>query len=151
MPHEIPTASFDVRWTEIDINWHMRNTAYSEFGTQMRLQYLAERGFPVDRFANEGFGPVIFREETRYYKEFRLGDFATYDYRLAGVSPDGSHFELHHNVTNAKGELAAILRVEGAWLSIASRKLCRPPDDLRELMEALPHTDDFRELKSVAK
>jgi len=151
MPSNAFTASFEVRWTEIDINWHMRNTAYLDFGTHMRIQYLAKNGFPPGRFGELGFGPVIFREETKYYKEFRLGDVATYDYATSGLSTDGSHFEILHRVTNEKGELAAELTIEGGWLDTAKRKLRHPPDELRELIERLPRTDDFRELKSIVR
>lgn len=145
------TADFEVRWADLDVNWHLRNTAYADFGTHTRLRYLLENGFPPSRFQQEGFGPVIFREESRYLKEARLGQRLTLDFQIAGLSDDGDHWEIEHRVSRDDGELAAVLRVEGAWLDLTRRKLRRPPRDLAEALRRLPRTEDFRHLKAVAK
>ncbi|MCP4204821.1 MAG: acyl-CoA thioesterase [bacterium] len=57
--------TFHVRWADLDPNRHMRNTAYLDYATEVRFAYLAENGFPQARFAEDNFGPVIFREEIR--------------------------------------------------------------------------------------
>ena len=145
------TLTLQVRWTDIDINWHMRNTAYSEYGTETRLQYLSSNGFPPSRFQEQGFGPVILREETKYLREVFLGERLSFSFLLAGHSEDGSHFELHHDVRRADGVLAAILRVEGGWMDIVRRKLQRPPEDLLAAMSEVSRTDDFRVLHPLVK
>ena len=145
------THTLEVRWVDIDINWHMRNTAYADGGTETRITYLAQHGFPFQRFQEMEFGPVILREETKYFREVRLGERITYDFLLAGHSEDGSHFELHHDVRREDGTLAAVLRVEGGWMDVVRRKLRKPPADLFEAMQAIPRTDDFRVLRPYVK
>lgn len=144
------TKSFEVRWSEIDVNWHMRNTAYSELGTATRIAFLSENGFPPDAFLHQGFGPVILREETKYHREIRLGQIVTYTLQLSGMSPDGSHFEMYHDIL-VDGGLAGIHRAEGSWLDLAARKLRTPPDPLQAAMLSLDRTEDFRELRNLAK
>ncbi len=141
----------EVRWQDLDANWHLRNTAYAELGIHTRIKYFTEHGFPIEQFQELGFGPVLFREETRYFREVRSGERVSYTMKLAGFSPDGSHFEIHHDVLTADGVLAAVHRVEGAWMVLAGRKLRLPPVQLRAALESLPRTDDFVELKSVVK
>lgn len=143
--------TFEVRWSEIDVNWHMRNTAYAELGTTMRVAYLAENGFPPEEFAAQGFGPVILREETRYLREVRLGMNVRYDLRLSGLSHDGSHFEFHHAAWLEGGTHAASLRIEGSWMDVRTRKLRVPPPELLNALLALDRTDDFRELHSFVR
>lgn len=142
---------FEVRWSEIDVNWHMRNTAYAELGTSTRVAFLAENGFPPEEFVNLGFGPVILREETKYMREVRLGHEVTYTLALSGLSEDGSHFEMHHDVMLDGEVRAAILRVEGSWMDLSARKLRTPPTALDEAMRRLDRTADFRDLRSLAR
>lgn len=145
------SLEFTVRWQDLDVNWHLRNTAYADFGTHTRIAYLAEHGFGPERILAERMGPVIFREETRYLKEVRFGGRLSYDFRVAGLSDDASHFELEHRATRDDGETAAVLRVEGAWMDLDLRKLRRPPADLKAIFEAIERTEDFRGIKSVVR
>lgn len=148
MPYE---KSFEIRWSEIDVNWHMRNTAYGELGTTTRFAYLSENGFTYERFQSLGFGPVILREETKYMREVLLGMSVTVTFKLSGISKEGSHFELHHDVLLEDGTTAAIMRVEGSWMDLSTRKLRPAPTPLLEALERLDRTDDFRELKALAR
>jgi acyl-CoA thioester hydrolase len=143
--------TFEVRWAEIDANWHMRNTAYAELGTTTRISFLTENGFPPDEFATQNFGPVILREETRYLREVRIGMNVRFDLRLSGISPDGSHFEFHHDVFLDDGAHAAALRVEGSWMDLQTRKLRVAPPALLDAMLALDRTEDFRELHTFVR
>jgi acyl-CoA thioester hydrolase len=143
--------SFEVRWAEIDVNWHMRNTSYAELGTSTRVSFLSECGFPPDEFARQRFGPVILREETRYSREVRLGQIVTYTLLISGMSEDGSHFEMHHDVTLEDGARAATIHVEGSWMDLDSRKLRRPPEALHDAMLRIERTSGFRELRSLVR
>lgn len=145
------TSTLEVRWSDLDVNWHMRNTAYAEFGTQTRIEYLSSGGFPPARFHELGFGPVIFREESRYLRELGLGDRVRINFLSRGLSEDGSRWALRHEIMNEAGVPAAILELEGGWIDIATRRLRVPPDALRALLEVLPRTDDYSVLKSVVR
>lgn len=142
---------FSIRWADLDANRHVRNTVFSEFATHTRFRLLEAHGFPQERFESLRFGPVMFREEIRYRRELVFGDDATVSVIAAGLSEDGSRWRVHQEVTRADGKQAAILRIDGAWIDLDSRKLIPPPPDLLDLMRGLPRTDDFEVLKSVLR
>ncbi|HEV3051869.1 MAG TPA: acyl-CoA thioesterase, partial [Longimicrobium sp.] len=65
---------FEVRWSDLDGNRHVRNTAFSEYATHTRFQLLASHGFDQARLRAMQFGPVMMREEIRYKREVLFGD-----------------------------------------------------------------------------
>ena len=142
---------FAIRWADLDANRHVRNTVFSEFATHTRFRLLEARGFPQERFESLRFGPVMFREEIRYRRELVFGDEATVGVIAAGLSEDGSQWRVHQEVTRADGKQAAVLRIDGAWIDLASRRLIAPPPDLLDLLRGLPRTDDFEVLRSVLR
>ena len=144
-------AHFSIRWADLDANRHVRNTIFSEFATHTRFRMLEARGFPQQRFEAMRFGPVMFREEIRYRRELVFGDQATVSVLAAGLSEDGSQWRVHQEVTRADGKQAAVLRIDGAWIDLASRRLIAPPPELLDLLRGLPRTEDFETLRSVLR
>ena len=140
------TKRFEVRWADLDVNRHVRNTAYSEYATHVRVSFLQEQGFGFEEFGKRGFGPVILREEARYYRELGAGDSFEVDFRVAGLSPDGSRWLVEHQVHRADGKRAAVLRLEGLWLDLATRRPMPPPTELLEALREVQRTDDFEDL-----
>ena len=37
-------STFQVRWADLDPNFHLKNTAYSEYATQTRFAFLDDNG-----------------------------------------------------------------------------------------------------------
>lgn len=144
-------AQFSIRWADLDANRHVRNTIFSEFATHTRFRLLEANGFPQARFESLHFGPVMFREEIRYRRELVFGDEATVSVIAAGLSDDGSQWRVHQEVTRADGKQAAVLRIDGAWIDLDSRRLIAPPSDLLDLLRSLPRTEDFEVLRSVVR
>ncbi|MEZ4416819.1 MAG: acyl-CoA thioesterase [Gemmatimonadota bacterium] len=140
------SKTFEVRWADLDSNQHMRHTAYADYGTHVRMSYLASRGFDQGRMVQLGFGAVILREENLYLKEVGAGDVLTYDLQLAGVSPEGTRFRLRHEARRGDGRTAVRITVEGGWLDLKERRLRPPPAGLREALADLPRSADFEEL-----
>jgi len=143
--------TYEIRWTDIDINWHLRNTAYADLATMTRIAFLSANGFPPEEFASQKFGPVILRDETRYLREIRLGQHVTFNLLMSGMSGDGAHFEMHHDVTREDGSAAAVIRVEGSWMDLTTRKLRRPPPALLDAMMSIERTADFAELRTLVR
>ncbi len=142
---------FAVRWADLDANRHVRNTIFSEFATHTRFRLLEAHGFTQERFESLRFGPVMFREEIQYRRELVFGQEVTVTALAAGLSEDGSHWRVHQEVRRADGKQAAILRIDGAWIHLDSRKLIAPPGELLELLRRLPRTEDFEVLRSVLR
>jgi acyl-CoA thioester hydrolase len=150
-PHDLFSVRLPVRWADLDANRHVRNTIFSEFATHTRFRLLEAHGFPQARFESLRFGPVMFREEIRYRRELLLGDEATVTVIAAGLSEDGSQWRVHQEVTRADGKQAAILRIDGAWIDLSSRRLIAPPSELLDVLRGLPRSDDFEVLRSVLR
>jgi acyl-CoA thioester hydrolase len=142
---------FEVRWSDLDANRHLRNTIYSEFATHTRFRLLESHGFSQARFEALRFGPVMFREEIRYRRELMFGDVATVSVRFAGLAADGSQWRVVQEVTRSDGKQAAVLTIDGAWIHLDTRKLVAPPDELLTLIQRLPRTKDFDQLRSVVR
>jgi acyl-CoA thioester hydrolase len=142
---------FRVRWSDLDANRHVRNTIFSEFATHTRFRLLEAHGFPQARFESSRFGPVMFREEIRYRRELLFGEEAAVNVRFAGLSEDGSQWRAHQEVARADGKQCAVLRIDGAWIHLDTRRLVAPPRELLDLLRSLPRTGDFEVLRSVLR
>jgi acyl-CoA thioester hydrolase len=66
------SQQFVVRWSDLDANAHMKNTAYIEYAMQVRIAHFAEHGFSAEEFSRRRFGPIVFREEVTYFKDVRM-------------------------------------------------------------------------------
>jgi acyl-CoA thioester hydrolase len=142
---------FAVRWSDLDGNRHVRNTIFSDFATHTRFRLLEAHGFSQARFESLRFGPVMFREEIRYRRELVFGDWVTVDVRFAGLSEDASQWRARQEVTREDGKQAALLTIDGAWIHLDTRKLIAPPLELLTLLQGLPRSEDFEELRSVIR
>lgn len=133
--------TFDVRWADVDPNRHLRHSAYADYCTHVRLTYLADRGWPMERFAKEAIGPVILREETRYKREVELGDRITVDFRVGHMSKCGRKWTVIQHITRGDGEVAAVCTLEGIWIHLEARRPLRPPADLHAVMSRIVDDD----------
>lgn len=148
MSHTTPDAPirFKVAWGDLDANNHMANVAFLGRATDARFEYFHRSGFPARRFAVEGIGPVVVREEIFYRRELRLEDEFTVDLKVTGISADGVRFSLEHTFRDATGQVAAVVVAEGVWLDLESRRPRAPTAELDATQRALPRADSFREL-----
>ncbi len=145
------SKSFEVRWADVDLNGHMRNTAYSEYGTDVRVSFFGLRGFSWERFREMGLGPVLLREETEYLRELGLGDRIRVDLEVAGLSPDGARWRVRHGVYRGDGKLAARVTVHGGFLDLGARKLAAPPEALAGVLHAAVRAEDFEMLPPLRR
>jgi acyl-CoA thioester hydrolase len=142
---------FAVRWSDLDVNRHVRNTIFSELATHARIRLLESFGFGQSRFESLCFGPVMLREEIRYRRELVFGEAGLVTALIAGLSADGSHSPVYQEVRRENGKQAAVLRIDGAWMHLVHRKLIPPPPDLLEILQRVPRTEDFEVLRSVLR
>jgi len=140
------SKTFEVRWADLDPNFHMRHTAYNDYAAHVRFSFLNEKGFTMNKFREIGIGPVLFNERTDFFREVRSGDLITVNVKLAGASSDGRKFRMRHEVTMNGKEKAAAITVEGAWLDVVKRKIVIPPAELIALTKELIKTEDFSEM-----
>lgn len=121
----------------MDPNGHMRHSAYADYAADQRVAFLAEHGYDLATFARLRIGPILFREETKFLSELRLGEQIEVEARLASVSDDGARWTIEHTISRADGRPAATVTVDGAWLDLDRRKLTLPPPELTAIMRKL--------------
>lgn len=138
-------------WGDMDFNSHMKNTAYLDKSADVRMMFFAEHGFPMSEFVRLKLGPVIMKDEIEYFKEVGLMQELTVTLALAGMSEDGSRFQLCNEIQRPDGKLCARVTSTGGWLDLAARKLVMPPVELLRAMQTLPKGEGFVALPSSIK
>ena len=145
------TKTLHAGWGDIDLNSHMRNSAFLDKTTDVRQMFLVEHGFPMEEFVRLRIGPVIKKDELEYFSEIGLQQQITVTYALAGHSLDGSRFLLRHEIFRPDGKLSARVTSTGGWLDLDARRLIAPPPALLAAMNSLERSDDFVELPTSIK
>jgi acyl-CoA thioester hydrolase len=138
-------------WGDMDYNSHMRNTAFMDKAGDVRMLFMSENGFPMSEFMRQNLGPVVMKDEIAYFKEVMLLDEITVTLCVAGMSADGSRWQLRSEVLRSDGKVAARITSTGGWLDLAARKLIAPPPALLAAWQSLGKTEDFQELNSSVK
>ena len=137
---------FEIRWSDIDANRHLANSAYINFMSHTRMAFLMENGFGQAEMAKHNIGPVVFYEHMYYFKEVFAGKPVKVSLQLKGLAEDGMYFEFMHNFYDHKGRNFASCEMMGAWIDLKERKLTALPDELFTNLSSLDKTDDFRVL-----
>lgn len=114
---------FEIRWSDVDANRHLANSAYVNFMGHTRMAFLMEMGFDQKTLSKYNMGPVAFYEHIYYFKEVFLGQQITVSIEIMGLSEDGKFFEFHHDFYDAKGENFAHGEMMGSWIDLKTRKL----------------------------
>lgn len=135
---------FEIRWSDLDANWHLANSAYMNFMSHTRMGFMMESGFSTQELVKHNIGPVVFYENIYYFKELYMGKPVKVSLQLKGLSEDGMFFEFLHNVYDYKGRNSARCDMLGSWINLNTRKLTALPAELRERLYLLDHTNDFR-------
>lgn len=135
---------FDIRWSDLDANRHLANTAYINFMSHTRMGFLMENGFGQKELQKHNIGPVVFYEQIYYFKEVFAGKPVTVSLELKGISEDGMYFEFIHNFYDHKGRNFASCEMMGGWIDLQERKLTGLPSELFSNLNSLIHTNDFK-------
>lgn len=53
---------FDIRWSDMDANRHLANSAYINMMSHTRMGFFIDKGITQEQLAMHGFGPVVFHE-----------------------------------------------------------------------------------------
>jgi acyl-CoA thioester hydrolase len=138
--------SIEVRWSDLDPNYHVRHSVYYDYGAYLRICFLNGHGVTAAFMSANHFGPILFREECVFRREIRLEDLVVIDLQLVKARPDHSRWTIQHTITR-NNELAATLTMDGAWIDTLKRKLTVPPQLVKESFEKMPKAHNFEWLK----
>lgn len=135
---------FEVRWSDVDANRHLANSAYINFGAHTRMHFLMEMGFDHRFLAKHQIGPVVFYEHMWYYREVMPGQTLRVTFEIKGFSEDGMFFEFYHNFYDEKGRHVAHCELMGGWFSLETRKLTAMTEDMLKQLHSVEKAEDFR-------
>lgn len=138
--------SFEIRWSDLDANRHLGNSAYIDYMSHTRMAYFYENGFSQEILNAHDLGPVIFYEHVYYLREILPGAEVRVSLELKGMSEDGMFFEFHHNFYDQKGKHLTHCEMMGGWINLKTRKLTSLDEALLTNFQALERAGDFRVL-----
>lgn len=133
----------DLRWADLDPNFHLRHSVYYDYGASCRIDFLETHGVTVQFMQQHYFGPIIFREECIFKREIRFGDNVTIDLKLLKARRDYSRWTVQHQLIKNDEILAAIITMDGAWIDVEKRKLTVPPMEAQKAFDSMPKSELF--------
>lgn len=132
-----------LRWSDLDPNFHIRHSVYYDWGAFVRVEFLNEYGLTSEVMQELKFGPILFREECIFRREIRSGDNIKMNLTLLRSKKDFSRWSIRHQITKADGTLCAVLTVDGAWMDVVRRKLASPPEKVHDVFGRMPKGEEF--------
>ncbi|MFN8244595.1 MAG: acyl-CoA thioesterase [Ferruginibacter sp.] len=133
----------EIRWADLDPNFHVLHSRYYDFGAYCRMSFLTENGISAEKMQEYHIGPIIFREECLFKKEIKFGDEVKVTLRLDKVTENYRKWTMVHELYINGGTLAALITVDGAWMNTQLRKTAVPPADFAAAFDLIPHTPGF--------
>ncbi|MCW9706119.1 acyl-CoA thioesterase [Fodinibius salsisoli] len=137
------SKTYEVRWSDMDPNRHLRHSVYLDYAAQTRVALFSDYGLPIDEIAKIGLGPILFREEIKYLREVNAMEKVKIFCELRWMYENGSRWSFFHRMTKNGDTPVAELTVDGAWLDLERRKLGTVSNKMLEIMKQYPRTKDF--------
>lgn len=136
-------VDFTTSWSNFDPNAHMRHTAYNDYAAEVRSRFFASNGFSLTEFAKHNIGPILFEENTRFFREILIGEDIKADLSLIAASSKFERFKFKHQIIKSGGVIAAEIKIYGAWIDLTKRKLTVPPQEMIAIFNNLDKSADF--------
>ena len=133
----------EIRWSDLDPNFHVRHSVYYDMGAYVRMSFLTEYGLGAAVLQQHHIGPILFREECLFKREIKFGDQVSINLWLKQCSPTYSRWTIQHEILINNETIAAIITVDGAWMDITRRRLAVPQALVSPTFELFPRRGDF--------
>lgn len=140
---EAYSMPYEVRWTDIDANRHVRYSAYIDATAELRYRFFAQHNLPPEAFDNLGMGPVYTSLTANFFREVRLGETLTITYLLTGLSPLGFRWKVQHDFLKANGKKAVTVFLEGTILNLTTREPSAPTPEIMAVFQQIPRSAGF--------
>jgi acyl-CoA thioester hydrolase len=132
-----------VRWSDLDPNFHLRHSVYYDWAALCRIEFLNKHGLTSELMVRQHFGPILFREECLFKREIKMSDEITIDLVLQKSRKDFSRWSIQHTISKNNETVCALVSVDGAWLDTIKRKLTVPPEEVAIIFREMPVAEDF--------
>lgn len=143
----IKMKNLNLRWSDLDPNFHLRHSSYYDLAAQERIDILHQYGITTTVMKDEDVGPVLFKEQCEFKREIHLNSRIHIVTKLLKMKRDGSFWIIQHEFLSEEDKVHAIIQVEGSWIDTVKRRLARPvPNVILQGMENFPKTTEFEYL-----
>lgn len=139
------SKKLEIRWADLDPNFHVLHSKYYDFGAYCRMAFLTEHGITTALMMENNIGPIIFREECIFKREIKFGDELEVFLKLSKCNEDGSRWSMVHELWTNGNTLAALITIDGACINTTIRKLAKPPDICKIGLNQIPKTGNFNQ------
>lgn len=136
-------VTFPTIWANFDANAHMRHTAYNDYAAEVRSRFFSEQGFSLTEFAKHNIGPILFTENTKFFREILLGENISVNLIFIAASENFERFKFKHQIIKKNDVIAAEIEIYGAWIDLTKRKLTTPPQEMINIFNKLEKAEDF--------
>jgi acyl-CoA thioester hydrolase len=133
-----------IRWADLDPNFHLRHSVYYDWAAMCRIDFLHRMGLTPVLMRSLNFGPIIFREECVFKKEIKYGDTVSIDLKLTKARRDYSRWTIIHGIKKNEDIFCALVTIDGAWLNTIERKLFIPPAEIAKVFQQMPIDENFQ-------
>ena len=134
----------EIRWSDLDPNFHLRHSVYYDFGAYIRMCFLTENGLNTSVLMQHNLGPILFREECIFKREIHFNDSISINLVLKQCSHSYSRWTMQHEIIKNESIVSAIITVDGSWMDTVKRKLTVPSAIVTPTFELLPRAADFK-------
>lgn len=143
--------NIEVRWADLDPNFHVRHSAYYDYGASARIEFLQQNGISLQLMKEQSFGLVIFREACDFKKELTINDHVSIDILLLAATSDYSRWSIQHTIYKNGDIVSAILTIDGSWIDVNKRKLTLPPEEVIKNFAHIPRAPNFQWINKAIK
>lgn len=139
------TVKSEIRWADIDANFHVLHSKYYDFCADARMKALTTAGISMQLIQQFGVGPVLLREEAVFKRELKFGDAIEIRIFLQKATDDFSRWSFVNEIWKNNDTLAAVVTVDGAWMDVNKRKLVTPPEQFQSVFKEFPRLQNDAE------
>src|ERR1700750_2122526 len=105
------SKNVEVRWSDLDPNFHLRHSVYYDWGAFCRIEFLSELGLKPSVLEQLHIGPILFREECIFKREVRFGDEIMIDLKLMKAKRNYARWSIQHTIFKNDNIVSAIINV----------------------------------------
>ncbi len=132
-----------VIWAQVDVNGHMRHSAYADIAAHARVVALGKAGMDLQKFVEWHIGPVLLKEELMYHREVHLNEVLTVTCELLHTDDTALHWTIRQEIYRSDMVKAATVTVEGTWIDTQKRKKAVLPEEALALFNKIPKAPNF--------
>ena len=88
----------EIRWSDLDPNFHLRHSVYYDFGAYCRVCFLDDNGITSEVMTQHFIGPILFREECVFKREIKFGDNISINLKMKSITSNSKKWAMTHEL-----------------------------------------------------